>query len=55
MKTIELENNKGERIALPAKLTLAEMVKRGMTPRITEKDAPLPDGWWRATNNEAAK
>jgi len=41
------EDTQGRRITLPGSLTIADLVRRRITTRIT-KDEPLPPGWYRA-------
>ena len=45
---IPFENNKGERMQLAPKLTIADLVKMGVKEiRIVKAEDPLPNGWWR--------
>lgn len=46
MKTIPFKNNQGQIINLAAKLTINDMVKRGIKFKLEPKGKPLPDGWY---------
>lgn len=47
-KTIPFVNNKGEKIHLPANVSIADLFKMGMTKlEIVPKDYPLRKGWWK--------
>ena len=48
MKTLPFVDNKGRRVRIPAKLTLAEIVKRGGSVKLEKPGTPLSDGWVRS-------
>lgn len=54
-RKVILRDSKGRTMALPGKTTIKQLVERGMTPRLVNERAPLPDGWWRADKPETGK
>ena len=48
MKTLPFVDNKGRSVRIPAKLTLAEIVKRGGVVKLEKPGTLLPDGWVRS-------
>lgn len=52
-EAIPFRDNKGHVIEFDPRMTIADLVKRGIKIELVKKDAPLPDGVYRSIDKGA--